>query len=41
MDTENPVCLALFSPKGQYADCKQSAISPQKSNFIYLYENDN
>jgi hypothetical protein len=26
-DTENPVCLALFSP--------------QKSNSIYLYENDN
>jgi hypothetical protein len=26
MDTENPVCLALFSP--------------QKSNFIHLYEND-
>jgi hypothetical protein len=25
-DTENPVCLALFSP--------------QKSNFVYLYEND-
>src|SRR3982750_3846092 len=34
-DTENPVCLALFCPVGSNA-----LLSPQKSNLIYLYEND-
>jgi hypothetical protein len=34
-DTENPVCLALFCPTGS-----NKLLSPQKSNFIYLYEND-
>ncbi|CAG8606177.1 4756_t:CDS:2 [Ambispora gerdemannii] len=33
-DTENPVCLALFCPS------RETLFSPQKSHFIYLYENE-
>ena len=34
-DTENPVCLVLFCPTGS-----NELLSPQKSNSVYLYEND-